>query len=407
MARPRYDDWNFMGESLESNSRIDSEQKVNHIIVLFIISCVLLLVMGLVCVYSASYPESIAKGYSSYYYLLRQLIYVGIGLATGIIAIVLPESLFKMITPAYMFACFLVTGVNLFVKSSYIAYESIIGLIVLSVVMYLSLYFANRGNHISRLRELLFPTLFSTVFVFLIAVQQNVTYLFLFLIAVIMMFAIGGVGVGGVILLILYTLVPAVLWTLSDPDKLSYVLDQIIPGLSSSTEGAQAALRQQCLASGGWFGRGIGMGQFKFQGITGISREYIMCNISEELGFTGILAIVILFIIIAYCGYRCSYYLRDSNTHYSNLSAGLTTVVVWQFVLNILSVLNLGFFRGVSLPFFSLGSVTAVVILDCCIILRCIIRGLKKKQETGTELTESQQPDDSQVAGISYDSYQD
>lgn len=407
MARPRYDDWNFMGESLETNSRVDSVQRVNHILVLFIISCFLLLVLGLVCVYSASYPQSLANGYSSHYYLLQQLVYVGIGLATGVIAIVIPDSFFRIITPAYMFVCFLVTGVNIFVKSSYIAYESIFGLIVLSVIMYLSLYFANRGNHISRLRELLFPTLFSTIFIFLVAVQQDISFLFLFLTVVIVMFAIGGVGFGGVLLLILYSLVPAVLWTLSDPTKLAYVLNQIVPGLDSSAEGAQAALRQQCLASGGWFGRGIGMGQFKYQGITGISKEFILCNISEELGFTGICAIVILFIIIAYCGYRCSYYLRETNTHYSNLSAGLTTVLVWQFIINILSVLGIGFLRGISLPFFSMGSVTAVVILDCCVILRCMIRGLKKKDEPNTDLVEIQQPENEQIAGLSYDSYQD
>ena len=407
MARPRYDDWNFMGESLETNSRIDSAQRINHILVLFIISCALLLVMGLVCLYSASYPQALSEGYSSHYYLLRQLIYVGIGLTTGIIAIVIPDTLFRVITPAYMFACFLITGINIFVKSSYIAYESIFGLVVLSVVMYLSLYFANRGNHISRLRELLFPTLFSTIFIFLVAVQQDISYLFLFLTVVIVMFAIGGVGFGGVLLLILYALVPAVLWTLSDPNKLSYVLNQIIPGLDSSSEASQAALRQQCLASGSWFGRGIGMGQFKFQGIEGISKEYILCNISEELGLAGISAIIILFIIIAYCGYRCSYYLRESNTHYSNLAAGLTTVVVWQFILNVLSVLGIGFIRGISLPFFSMGSVMAVVILDCCIILRCIIRGQKSKTEMTVDLVESQQPESEPVAGLSYDSYQD
>ena len=407
MARPRYDDWNFMGESLESNSRVDSAQRINHILVLFIISCVLLLVMGLVCLYSASYPQALEDGYSSHYYLLSQLIYVGIGLVTGVIAIAVPDSFFRIITPAYMFVCFLVTGINIFVKSSYIAYESIFGLVVLSMVMYLSLYFANRGNHISRLRELLFPTLFSTIFIFLVSVQQDISYLFLFLTIVIVMFAIGGVGFGGVLLLILYAIVPAVLWTLSDPTKLSYVLNQIIPGLDSSAEAAQAALRQQCLASGGWFGRGIGMGQFKFQGIEGISKEYILCNISEELGFAGIAAIIILFIIIAYCGYRCSYYLRETNTHYSNLSAGLTTVIVWQFILNVLSVLGIGFIRGVSLPFFSMGSVMAVVLLDCCIILRCIIRGQKSKTEVTGDLVEIQQPETEQVAGLSYDSYQD
>lgn len=409
MARNRYDDWNFMGESLDTSSRSSSVERVSHITVLFVIACVILLVLGLVCAYSASYPEALENGYSNFHYIKRQLMFVGIGLAAGIAAIAVPDGFFRAITPVYMFASFLILGINIFVKNNYITYESIFGLMVLAVVMYLSLYFANRDNYISRLRELMFPTLFCVIFVFLIAVQQDVTYLILFLAVVIMMFAVGGVGPGGVILLVLYSLVPAALWVLSDPDKLTFLLNQIVPGLDSSNAGTQAVLRQQSFASGGWLGKGIGMGHFKSAGIEGISREFILCNVSEELGFAGLCAIAILFMIIAYTGYRCSYYTRKYNTHYSNLSAGLTTIVVWQFVLNVLSVLGIGFFRGISLPFFSLGSDVAVIILYCCIILRCMLRGLgPKKEETAADIIAlAESEEDRSTPGLIYDTLED
>ena len=375
MARPRYDDWNFMGESLENTSTYGSAFRIRHLTVLLTASCLILFVLGLVCAYSASYPTAIAEGRSHYYYLTRQIIFAAVGLVTGLIAYFIPDAVFRLLTPAVMFGSLAAQIVNIFLKNSYMTYESIFALMVLSIVMYLSLYFANRGNHLSRLRELVFPMLFSVIFVFLTAVQQNIMYLVLFLGMVIVMFAVGGVGLGGVILLFLYSAVPAICWIITDRQKVSFILNYFVPGLDSAEQAAQVLLRQQSIASGGWFGKGLGMGVFKLQGIEDISSYCILCNIVEELGFAGIVAIFILFLIIAYCGYRCSYYSRNTNLHYSNLSAGLTTILVWQFLVNVCSVLGIIPTSVISLPFFSVGSNIAVVILECALLLRCLKRG--------------------------------
>lgn len=375
MARPRYDDWNFMGESLENTSTYGSAFRIRHLTVLLTASCLILFVLGLVCAYSASYPSALAEGRSHYYYLTRQIIFAAVGLVTGLIAYFIPDALFRLLTPVVMFGSLAAQIVNIFLKNSYMTYESIFALMVLSIVMYLSLYFANRGNHLSRLRELVFPMLFSVIFVFLTAVQQNIMYLVLFLGMVIVMFAVGGVGLGGVILLFLYSAVPAICWIITDRQKVSFILNYFVPGLDSAEQAAQVLLRQQSIASGGWFGKGLGMGVFKLQGIEDISSYCILCNIVEELGFAGIVAIFILFLIIAYCGYRCSYYSRNTNLHYSNLSAGLTTILVWQFLVNVCSVLGIIPTSVISLPFFSVGSNIAVVILECALLLRCLKRG--------------------------------
>lgn len=364
-----------MGESLENTSTYGSAFRIRHLTVLLTASCLILFVLGLVCAYSASYPEALAEGRSHYYYLTKQIIFAAVGLVTGLIAYYIPDGLFRLLTPLVMFSSLAAQIVNVFLRNTYMTYESIFALMVLSIVMYLSLYFANRENHISRLRELVFPMLFSVIFVFLTAVQQDIMYLALFLGLVIVMFAVGGVGIGGVILLFLYSVVPAICWILTDRQKVSFILNYFVPGLDSAEQAAQVLLRQQSIASGGWFGKGLGMGVFKLQGIEGISSYYILCNIVEELGFAGIIAIFILFLIIAYCGYRCSYHTRNTSLHYSNLSAGLTTILVWQFLVNICSVIGIIPTSVISLPFFSVGSNIAVVILECALLLRCLKRG--------------------------------
>ena len=379
MARPRYDDWNFMGESLDNTPAYGSTFRFRHLTVLFTASCLILFVLGLVCAYSASYPVALSEGRVHYYYLTRQLMFAGIGLVTGLVAYFIPDALLRLLTPLVMFGSLGAQIVNVFLRNTYMTYESIFALMVLSIVMYLSLYFANRENHLSRLRELVFPMLFSVIFVFLIAVHQDIMYLVLFLAAVIVMFAVGGVGFWGVLLLFLYSVVPAMCWILTDRSKVSFVLNYFVPGLDSAEQAAQVLLRQQSIVGGGWFGKGLGMGVFKLQGINGISTYYILCNIIEELGFAGVIAIFILFMIIAYCGYRCSYFTRNTNLHYSNLSAGLTTVLVWQFLINTGSVLGIIPTAVISLPFFSIGSNIAVVILECALLLRCMKKGFMKE----------------------------
>jgi len=399
MARARYDDWNFMGESLDNTSRTGSALRIKHLMVLFSVSFLILLLLGLASAYSASYPQAFREGLVHYHYLVRQIIFVAVGMVAGAVLILLPEAAFRFITPMFMFGSLILFSANFFIKSTYMEYESIFALIVLSVVMYLSLYFANRENHISRLRELMFPMLFSVVFVFLIAVQQDVQFLVQFLAIVIIMFAIGGVGFGGVLLLMLYALVPSVCWVLADSAKLDTILNQLVPGLRSADDAAQSVLRQQSLSSGDWFGRGLGMGLFKLENLDGISTRYILCNVAEELGFAGILAIFILFMTVAYAGYRCSYYTRNYSLHYSNLSAGLTTIILWQFLTNVAIVFGVLPFRGISLPFFSVGSGIAVVVVECALIMRCMLRGLGKKEERMTELILSEDEPDALPVG--------
>ena len=93
MARATsYDDWNFMGEAQKDdlrvrNARPAKQQQITNQRNSFIFLCavVLLTLMGLVCVYTASFQIAVSNGLPHYYFLLRQGIYVAIGIfQTGI-----------------------------------------------------------------------------------------------------------------------------------------------------------------------------------------------------------------------------------------------------------------------------------------------------------------------------------
>ncbi len=81
--------------------------------------------------------------------------------------------------------------------------------------------------------------------------------------------------------------------------------------------------------------------------------------VCEELGFVGAIAILILFALLVIRGYWLAMHMRD---RYSFLvTAGITTLLAIQVILNVAVVTNLVPCTGISLPFFSYGG-TALLI---------------------------------------------
>ena len=85
MARASYDDWNFMGEVHTEEQRVrgtrsGKNRQLNSQRNSFIFICIVILLtlMGLVCVYSASFEMAVNDGLPHYHYLMMQAIYVGI-----------------------------------------------------------------------------------------------------------------------------------------------------------------------------------------------------------------------------------------------------------------------------------------------------------------------------------------
>ena len=146
--------------------------------------------------------------------------------------------------------------------------------------------------------------------------------------------------------------------------NLSYVLDRF-SGMSSADSGEitdenwQTAQSLIAIGSGGWFGLGFGESKQKYNWLPESQNDFIISIIVEELGYLGGLVVLILFGLLIYRGF---YIARKAPDKFGMLVvAGITFQIGIQALLNIGVACNAFPNTGISLPFFSSGG-TALLI---------------------------------------------
>ncbi|MFD6340306.1 putative lipid II flippase FtsW [Streptomyces sp. NPDC060131] len=107
------------------------------------------------------------------------------------------------------------------------------------------------------------------------------------------------------------------------------------------------------LASGGWFGSGLGASVEKWGQLPEPHTDFIFAITGEELGLAGTLSVLALFAALGYAGIRVAGRTEDPFVRYA--AGGVTTWVTVQAVINIGAVLGLLPIAGVPLPLFSYG----------------------------------------------------
>lgn len=135
------------------------------------------------------------------------------------------------------------------------------------------------------------------------------------------------------------------------------------------------------IGSGGLFGLGYGKSRQKYLYLPFQYNDYIFAVICEELGFTGAMMLIVLFAAVILRGYWIA--LRAEDRFSTVLAAGLTTLIALQTILNLGVVTNLLPSTGIALPFFSYGGTALAVNLGEMGILLSISRHRndRKKQE--------------------------
>ena len=159
---------------------------------------------------------------------------------------------------------------------------------------------------------------------------------------------------------------------LSSAYQRARLLSFLHPWAVKSTSGFQAVQGQIALGSGGIFGVGLGKSIQKVLYLPEAQTDFILAVIGEELGVMGILAVALLYGMIAYAGLRTA---RKAATRYAKLLAtGLTSLILCQGILNIFVVLGIAPLTGVPLPFISYAPSSLCVLLASVGLLLNIAR---------------------------------
>ena len=141
-------------------------------------------------------------------------------------------------------------------------------------------------------------------------------------------------------------------------DRIKYWLD---PWADAKGKGFQTIQSLLAIGSGGILGRGIGQSRQKYLWLPEPHNDFIFAIVCEELGLIGAGIIIILFCLLVWRGFTIA--MRAQDKFGSLLALGLTFQVGLQAMLNIWVVTNTIPNTGISLPFFSYGGTSLLILL--------------------------------------------
>ncbi|WP_308491190.1 putative lipid II flippase FtsW [Microbacterium terrisoli] len=134
------------------------------------------------------------------------------------------------------------------------------------------------------------------------------------------------------------------------------------------------------LASGGFFGLGLGNSKQKYDWLPAAANDYIFAIVGEELGLVGCCVVLVLLALFAVGAFHV---IRKTDDMFVRIAAG--AIVIWivgEALLNIGVVLRLFPVLGVPLPFLSQGGTSLLSTLLACGVLLSFARSLPAKGPT-------------------------
>ena len=331
----------------------------------------LLLVIGLVMVFSASAIEAALADEPAWKPGVQQVIWAGLGLGAMLVALRLPVGFVRRWSPialigvAVLLLLVLIIGVRLNGAKQWFD----LGFAYLQPSEVAKLVFALWGAHVIALRErylttssLLVPVLpvFGVLALLLIAEPDFGAVATLGLVLVGLLWAggmplrwFGLVAVGGSALL-------AAVVTFS-PERMERITSFLDPFADASEGGFQAIRGFYALATGGLWGVGLGNSAMKWNLLPHAESDYIFAIIGEELGFLGCLVVVALYGVLAYAGFRIAR--RSADRFVQLASVSITVWLIGQAAMNMGYVVGLLPVTGVTLPLISAGGTSLVLTL--------------------------------------------
>ena len=338
----------------------------------------LLAAAGTLTVFSAGFPYAENRYHNGYYFIERQIVWVIVGVGVMLLSL-LPSSRFWYgIAPSlYLLTVLLLLSVLAVGIAGNGAQRWIaVGPLTFqpsefaktSLVLILARYYAGHSEKAldrkNKRNAFLYGTLFPFLLIgsncILVLLQKHLSGLIILgcIGLLVMLFSgislryIGffggaaGIGVTAFACLTDYTKRRITIWL--NPEK--YPLD----GGWQTLQGLMA------IGSGGFFGRGFGNSVLKYSYVSEPANDMIFTVLCEETGFFGALCVVVLFSLFVFRAVRVG--LRAADPFSRLVCLGIAGKIAVQVLLNLSVVTNTIPNTGISLPFFSYGGSSLVML---------------------------------------------
>jgi cell division protein FtsW len=344
-------------------------------------AAILLLGLGLVMVYSASIAiaeGSRVTGHQPMYYLMRQALFVAVGIAMSVAVFQVPLRLWQQAAPylfvigAGLLTLVLLPGVGREVNGSqrwislYFVTVQPSELMKLAAVLYAADYTARKAAHMDSFRKGFLPMLVVMLVVGWLLLREPDFGAFV----VITVIAMGILFLGGMNWklfagLFALLLVGFMLLILASPYRLQRVAGFMDPWADSYGTGYQLSHALIAFGRGEWLGVGLGASIEKLFYLPEAHTDFLLAVIAEELGFVGVAAIIAAFTWIVTRAFMIGRRAASLERYFSALVAqGIGLWIGVQAIINI--GVNTGMLptKGLTLPLVSFGG--SALVATCC-----------------------------------------
>ncbi len=340
----------------------------------FLVMVMLLLVFGLVMMFSASYAQGYYREGNSYHYIVRQLAWAALGLLAMFAFSRMDYHIWRKlawllfpVVVALLVLCFFMPAVNdahrwIFIGSFQFQPSE---LAKFSLVLLFAHLLTSNEKKMGKFKYGVLPFgVVLIVYVGLVIFEPHLSAAILLTLMGVIMMIVGGlpakwIAAGAGLLAAAVGIIAAV------PMLRERFMERFSIWLNPESDplgkGYQILQSLYAIGSGGLMGSGIGNSHQKYLFLPEPQNDYVFSVLCEELGFVGALVVILLFALLIWRGFTIVIKSRDRFG--AMLVTGFIAQVGVQAILNMAVVTNALPSTGISLPFFSYGGTALAILL--------------------------------------------
>lgn len=337
----------------------------------FLLTVIILLALGLLMVFSSSYPYGYYRFGDGLYFIKRQAFWAAAGVAAMYLTSRIDYRFYKRRALTILGICFLLLVAVLVIGKSVNGAKRWLGFgsmtfqpsefTKFALVIFFATILDNAKDKIKDFKYLISVLGVAAVFFGLLLLQPHFSVCIIIGLAIVIMLLVSGAKIRHFAAMAIPVAVAGILLVIKEPYRLKRMTAFLDPFADAQGSGWQVIQSLYAIGSGGLFGVGFGNSRQKFLYVSEPQNDFIFAIICEELGLIGALAILTIFIVLLWRGTKIA--ISAPDTFGSLLVTGIMALVGVQVVLNIAVVTSSIPTTGIPMPFFSAGGSSLVFLM--------------------------------------------
>ncbi len=327
---------------------------------------IILTIIGLVFIFEASSVNAFRTLHDSFYYLKLQAMWFVIGVGVMLFFSSFDyRKLYYFAFPALVVSLILlivvlipglghkVSGARRWIDLGILKIQPS-EIVKFSIILYLSSWFVNREKN----RFLSYFGLMGVILALIMLQPDMGTAIIVFTIFIVLYY-LSGYKLYYLLLLIPFSIGGFIVLVKASPYRMRRLLAFLNPDLDPLGITYHVKQILISLSAGGLLGRGFAASRQKYQFLPEAHTDSIFAIIGEESGFVGSVILICLYLYLIYKAYTIARNAKDKFGQF--LGGAIFSLLAFQVVINLGSMVNLIPLTGVPLPFISYGGSSLLV----------------------------------------------